>query len=493
MVRFRPDPVGCNSRHPIYRSARSLFEFDLMSRASKMVRDELENYSWRRPSRRCFRAENSNRTPGRSSVPRKNPRLNADPTRIAHGYLGTLVPRLGDGSVLHSMTQSPFVHGFLLTLFALQFFVSAAKCASDTDIDSPAYWTKGRESISRLGDGFIVWESLRTDRWRIWTIKLDGSGLHQLTADEPGRDHYAPKINPGGTKMIYLSLSADAATNDRPLDVKGDLHLIDIDGKNDHVIVHGAMKYNGWDRAVVWFDDRTLAYIGPDANTYQLNLDTGASELIIKGRQCWLPNTKRTHAVWSFNTFSIYDAKNKTVSPMPHLGGCQCYFTPDGVWGFWMRAPGGPIYKMFLETRDISPLVDQSLLPPERRFLYFPLVSNDQRLVAFGAAPTARVTDYVHTDYDIFLAPIDPATLEVTGPAVRYTFDPKCDRFPDVYQSPLALGYHTNKVPYDVSLTSAGMTGDWEWRFGDSETMSKAAVGKHTYSQPGTYVVEARQ
>ena len=58
------------------------------------------------------------------------------------------------------------------------------------------------------------------------------------------------KINPGGTKMIYLSLSADAATNDRPLDVKGELHLIDIDGKNDHVIVHGAMKYNGWDRAV---------------------------------------------------------------------------------------------------------------------------------------------------------------------------------------------------------------------------------------------------
>src|SRR5665213_4121688 len=45
-----------------------------------MVRNELENSSWHRPSGRCSRAENSGRTPGGSPVPQKILKLNAGPT-----------------------------------------------------------------------------------------------------------------------------------------------------------------------------------------------------------------------------------------------------------------------------------------------------------------------------------------------------------------------------------------------------------------------------
>jgi len=41
----------------------------------------LRIFSWRRPSGRCFRAENSSRRPGGSPVPRKILKLSADPTK----------------------------------------------------------------------------------------------------------------------------------------------------------------------------------------------------------------------------------------------------------------------------------------------------------------------------------------------------------------------------------------------------------------------------
>src|ERR1700681_4846176 len=57
---------------------------------------------------------------------------------------------------------------------------------SGPEISSPDY--------ARLGDGFLVWESNRTGPWRIWTRRLDGSGLRQLTPDESGHEHWCAHI-----------------------------------------------------------------------------------------------------------------------------------------------------------------------------------------------------------------------------------------------------------------------------------------------------------
>lgn len=364
--------------------------------------------------------------------------------------------------------------------------------------DDPASWDAARREISQLGDGFIVWESLRTGAWRIFTIRLDGTGLRQLTKDEPGRDHYCPKLSPDGKRLVYLSLPDEAQKNnlDRPRDMQGQLHLLNADGSGDHVILEGAQKYNGWDRAVTWFSNDELACIGPDSNAYRLNLASGVKELLIKGGGCWLPNTKLTHAVWSFNTFSLLDAKTQTVTPMPHLGGCQPYFTHDGDWGYWMRAPGGPIYKMRLSTRAISGLFWGEGLPAHRNYYYFPMVSVNQRLLAFAAVDHSHIIGayggYVLSDYDIFLVQLEPKTLEVIGTPVRYSFDPKCDRFPDVWQAEPALGFHADKAPFAVALRTADMTGAWDWNYGDG-TPAKAGDGQHSYTKPGVYLVEARQ
>ena len=72
-------------------------------------------------------------------------------------------------------------------------------------LDSPADWAERWQQMGKLGRGFVVWESNRTGRWRIWYRDLDGSGLRQLSPEEEGRDHFAPHISPDGTHLVYLS------------------------------------------------------------------------------------------------------------------------------------------------------------------------------------------------------------------------------------------------------------------------------------------------
>src|SRR5438874_490836 len=103
------------------------------------------------------------------------------------------------------------------------------------DIDSPDYWRGGREQIARLGDGFIVWEARRDGHWSIWTVKLDGGGLKQLTPVEDNRDQVCPHISPDGKRVAYLSLLRENAPPDA--DRRSPLHLIDADGTADRILV----------------------------------------------------------------------------------------------------------------------------------------------------------------------------------------------------------------------------------------------------------------
>ena len=72
-------------------------------------------------------------------------------------------------------------------------------------MDSPADWAERWQQMEELGRGFVVWESNRTGRWRIWYRNLDGSGLRQLSPEEEERDHFAPHISPDGNHLAYLS------------------------------------------------------------------------------------------------------------------------------------------------------------------------------------------------------------------------------------------------------------------------------------------------
>lgn len=289
--------------------------------------------------------------------------------------------------------------------------------------------------------GFVVWESNRTGDWRLWTRPLAGDSPRQLTADEPGRQHCCPHISPDGTGLVYLSLPS--GQEKYPEDgARGPLRWITPDGNEEKVLADEAWTYSEH-RSAIWHDENILLYIGADQRTRRLDLrDLSTQELTAppddKLDHGWLINRTRTHATSGRPAFAVYSDDDQRVLPRPYLGGCQPYFSFDGRWGYWTAGPGGPIRAMNLATRDSSKrevitMLDKSdaSLPPDQGYLYFPMLSADQRLLAVGAS---RDEHSHHTaDYDIFVVETDPNTLAVLSQAQRITEHPATDRFPDVW------------------------------------------------------------
>lgn len=377
--------------------------------------------------------------------------------------------------------------------------VGSSDVASDSPQatgDSPAISGAVTESVgevSSLGEGVVIWESNRSGGWRIWSRDLDGSGLRQLTSDEPGRDHFCPHISPDGRWVAYLSV-VKGRPNYEPEGVEGTLHLIALDGGEDRVVVESARSYFVH-RAVVWRDPRTLIFISGDTTTRELDIESGRQRVLVakpppKGG--WLLNSTLTHATSGVPTFSAYDRARQKVVPRSELGGCEPYFSHDGRWGFWVAGAGGPINRIDLALRAVSTILDQNDQRMEKGwgYAYFPMVSADGRLFAYAASTGRQQHDQHRSDYEIFVAETDPQTLELLSQAVRFTRHPATDRFPDVFLAPLPLGRLRGEAPFTVRLEPEEDDAAWQWSFGDGTT-AEAPIGEHTYPEPGRYPVVA--
>ncbi len=347
------------------------------------------------------------------------------------------------------------------------------------EISSPEY--------ARLGEGFLVWESNRTGPWRIWTRRLDGSGLRQLSPEESGHEHCCAHISPDGKQVAYLSLSNFKYGADPEA---GALHVIGADGKGDRVVAEPAQTYSRGHRAALWHGEKLLQYIDGDGNAILLDLAKGTKETLAgpssEGKG-WLVNRARTHATTGLPTFSLYSAGH--VTERTPYGGCEPYFSDDGRWGIWMAGAGGPLRAFELATRTTRTLFEKN--DPRlgtQAYMYFPMLSNGSALVAFGAS--ANEHDHEKGNYDVFVVEIDPNTMEVLGQPLKYTSAPTPDRYPDVHVEPLPLGRTFGEAPFHVRLEDPKLGPGAVWDFGDG-TPPSAAHGEHTYERPGSFSVSA--
>lgn len=294
--------------------------------------------------------------------------------------------------------------------------------------------------MARHGKGFVIWESNRSGDWRIWRRELDGSGLRQISPEENGLEHYCPHLSPDGSRLVYLSYPAGADTYTRRPKEGMPLYVLSSAGGQPKLLAPLARDYYE-DRAAVWLDNDRLAYIDGGGFTSELDLRSGKNTRLTAvgsqggdwGQSGYLVNATKSHATGGQPTFSLFDAAKAAVVPQNALGGCQPYFTHDGRWGFWMGGAGGPINRIDLSTRQVAPMLaaNDPRMPKERAYLYFPMVSRDGRWFTFAASPNQH--DHFKSDYDVFVARLDPERLEVLERPVRYTFDAKNDRFPDVF------------------------------------------------------------
>ena len=242
---------------------------------------------------------------------------------------------------------------------------------------------------------------------------------------------------------------------------------------------------------------RALIYIAGDDTTRQIDILTGEEEVLIpepETRFGMLVNATRTHATNGSPTFSIYHPADRTVSRRTRLPGCEPYFTPDGRLGYWVADVGGPIRKYDLASYTTAVVIDRDSkwLPTGHGYIYYPMASADGRLLAFSASKNQH--GHFDKDFDVFVAPLDPERFEVTGTAVRYSFSPGPDRFPDVWIAGNELGLHRGEAPFRVSLSpdpGAAEAGPWSVDFGDGTPASSELV--HVYETPGTYRVSARR
>ncbi len=348
-----------------------------------------------------------------------------------------------------------------------------------------------RPAEAGLGEGFVVWESKRSGEWRIWYRRLDGSQLRQLSPDEPRRHQCCAHVSPDGRWVTYLSFGG--AYDRYPQEsLVGKLHLLHPDGSGDRVVAEAA-RTSFENRVAMWKSPGELVYIDGEGYTVLLDLDSGAAERITREpspHHGWLINPTLTYAARGAANFSPYDVARQEVDERARLGGCQPYLDADGRWGFWVAGVGGPINRLDLATREVETILEKNddRLPDGWGYMYFPMVSPDSRLLAWGASQGGH--DHFAADYEIFVAPIDPATLELAGEPVRMTEDPGPDRFPAIYLEPLPLGRHRGEAPLTVRFEPEG-SGPWKFELGDGAE-AEGTRAEHTYIRAGTYAVTAR-
>jgi alginate O-acetyltransferase complex protein AlgJ len=283
--------------------------------------------------------------------------------------------------------------------------------------------------------GFAAWESSRSGDWRIWSRRLEGSAPRQLSPDEPGRQHCCTHISPDGVRLVYLSRSVPR--DEYPeLEVPGELRLLRLDGGAERTLAADARPYGWGNRAVVWRNDQELTYIDAEGRTRLLDVDTGRATLLVRERQrklAWLVDATLEHAVKGGPVFSRYDRARSRVVEAERFPGCEPYFSHDGRFGFWVRGGGGPFHWIDLRSQKTGVLLekDDPRIPDAQRYAYFPMLSRDGRMLAFGASRGDH--DHAFSNYDIFAAPVDPGSLALTGRPLRLTAHPASDRYPDVH------------------------------------------------------------
>lgn len=317
--------------------------------------------------------------------------------------------------------------------------LAARELASSDWPEIPLTPKTQRDIEAELAGGFVVWESNRTGPWRLYRKRFGETRETQLSKDEPLMEHCCVHLSPDGRSLVYLA--RPGVRDEYPeKEVVGELRLLSLDDGRERTLAP-ARSYGWGNRAAVWRGLGELVYIGPEGRTMLFDLAANSSRALTdepRPELGWLLDASLSFATQAAPSFSLYDPEGRRVLERAPLGGCEPYVSSDGRWGYWVAGGGGPIRRMRLEDRATSVLVAQNdaRLPEGRRYTYFPMLAHSRRFLAYGASNG----DHHHfkADYDIFVVPVDPHTLELAGVAIRVSEHPATDRYPDVWMPPIA-------------------------------------------------------
>jgi hypothetical protein len=281
--------------------------------------------------------------------------------------------------------------------------------------------------------------------------------------ERSGYAHIGAKISPDGRHVVFAGKTWNSYKDPKVRTIYGGLYaappfdtwVAPIDpqtlraGKPREIAsLRGRTGCAGEDHCYTWKDNRTLYVNIPSLKgLYEVDIDTGSiGRRVIainsKPRQIMVAPSGRAlissqpdSCRWISMTLSA-DGREPTLGPPFTVRGCQSTVSALDTVMVW-RSLGGSFPAVKLDRRPpkkkrgrvraskTSPLTEmQKQLPEERHCTYFPMLSRDGTLLAFGASFTdKRNRNHSLGDFEIFVVPVDPATAAPKGKPVRYSWN----------------------------------------------------------------------
>jgi hypothetical protein len=277
--------------------------------------------------------------------------------------------------------------------------------------------------------GFLVWSSTMHGQHDLVQMDWPGGTISRLTTD-PHVDR-SPKISPDGTRVAFARSRlpwVSFRNND-----EWDVWLLDLaSGRERRLAERGAQP--DWSA-----DGRAVVFQRHGREVVRIDVDTGAETILLGARERRLWTTPALDPRGGRLAVTVRGgARSTSLFALPGgaetrvAGGCQLAFAPDGEWLVLVESGGrlkNRICRVDRAGRNLETLLD---MPGEWSHEYFPRVSNDGALLAFGASRGDHEHDVA--DYEIFLWRIgDPPER-----AARVSFHSGNDHWPDVWVQPPA-------------------------------------------------------
>lgn len=288
-------------------------------------------------------------------------------------------------------------------------------------------------------DGLIVWASNRSGNHEIYLFDLSAGKFKQLTRN-PLVD-CNPKFSPDGRSVLFLRSQRPGLSFREP--GGWDAYIFYLDQGREKLVAREVLHptFGPAGRSVVY--QRKDEIFQQDLATGQVRLLAGrrAVPALAGLERIFDPvlSEDKARLLLGFSGpprgIGVLDLANGDLEIVFQGLGCQ------NTWGrnpgevIWIGDRGrGKTSVMFspVETPKPQILID---LPGDHSHEYFPRLSNDGRWLVWGASRGGHEHDLA--DYEIFLWAVDEPWSE----AIRLTFDPGNDQWPDLWLKPAGAGH----------------------------------------------------
>ena len=289
---------------------------------------------------------------------------------------------------------------------------------------------KIKAAVSGL-HGKIVWSSSRSGNHQIYLLTLPDLRTYQLTT-HPHVDYY-PRISPEGGRILFARSQKRwvSERDQRPWDV----YLLELSSGKEFLVARNGNFPN-------WLPDgRHISFLRGDQVLIKA-LNSERENVIFDGRRPpyeaepqtpeLSPRDSNLLAVTLRGKLSGVFVLHLSSNRYTRFGenSCELTWTPDGRGLIWVEAGGRGGTCLFYSSLDQTRRHLLMDLPLDFSHEYFPKLSNDGKWLVWGASRGDHEHDLA--DYELFLWKLGRPWEE----ALRITYNPANDRWPDIYVDP---------------------------------------------------------